>query len=420
MIRRFKTISLSIILASFAFSTVSCSSDSPEEQEKSKEVTPFTRIPFTVDEKKAIDAAKPFGVDLFAKYSELSQEDNFIISPLSAIIDLGMLANGASGETQTEILEALGWGATGLENMNAYAQRLMTEYPNMDHTTDIRLVNGIFYRDDRVSLEKIYSDKMKLVYDADTQSLGADGWEQSISKWISDKSGGLIKDMDLGYKGSLVSLLNVLYFKGFWATPFDKENTISNIFTCSDGSRNNVDYLCDKRSVAVYQNEFFTCVSLPFGNHAYYIDFMLPDEERGLDACLQALNMQMWEDSWNFTQTMRVNLRIPKFELAHISNFNKSLQVLGIKKAFESGAELDRMLGNNFGDVKVSSVMQGCAFSIDEEGVTAASTTSVNIGETMPPPLQDGGDFFLDRPFVFAIRENSSGAILFMGKISKL
>lgn len=403
---------------------VSCSHDSPDGskggEDNSKVITRFEPIPFTAKERAAIDATQPFSLDLFKKYSELTKSENIIISPLSVVIDLGMLANGVTDETQAEILEALGWTASGLENMNSYARRLMAEYPNMDRTTDVLIATGIFNQKDLISLKKEYTDKMKSVFNADAQSIDGDNWEQEISKWISDRSGGLIKDMNLGYKDALVSLLNVLYFKGFWKDKFDRGKTISGTFICFDGLMSDVDYLCDKRNVYAYQNENFSCVSLLFGNGAYSIDFMLPDEERGLDECLEDIDWEMWNTLRDNGESLRINLRIPKFEFSLVSDFKEALEGMGIRRIFSTNAQLGNMLKNKYGEITVSSVKQGCSFSVDEEDVTASATTAVNLGDTAPPPLEDGGDFFLDHPFVFAIRENSSGAILFMGKIGKL
>lgn len=398
---------------------VSCSSEGPDDSEEVREFTPFTRIPFTEEEQAAIDAAKPFGLDLFRKYCEISGEDNVLISPLSAILDLGMLANGATGETQAEILDVLGWGASGLEDMNAYANRLMSEYRGMDRTADVMIANGIFNKEGYLSVKPDYIEKMRSIYDADWRSYDENKFETEVSKWISEKTDGLIKDMDLGYKNAHLSLLNALYFKGVWKNPFDREKTRKDVFTNSDGTVSEVEYLCKESGVSVYQNEMFTNILLGFGNSAYYIEFLLPDEELSIDACISALDMDMWHSLLLRGQGMRLNLRIPKFGLSMVSDLKESLKELGIRRAFGS-AQLDNMLiFDGGGDVAVSSIKQGGSFSVDEEGVTASATTAANmmVGSI---DLVDGGDFFLDRPFVFAIRENSSGAILFMGKVGKL
>lgn len=412
-----KIIYAALVISAMPVSFTSCTSDDPDN---SKTLTRFEPIPFTSGERGIIDAAKPFALDLFRTYCAQSENPNVVLSPLSAIIDLGMLANGASGETQGEILETLGWGSTGLEEMNSYARRLLSGYRDMDRTADVSIANGIFNRRDRLGVKNEYAGKMRSVYDAHLQSFGDEDWDKGLSKWISDKSGGLIKDMDLGYKDADLSLLNVLYFKGIWTDPFDKSKTKTGEFANSDGSIKEVDYLCDRRNVRVYQNGVFTSVLLAFGNGAYNIEFLKADEEKGLDACLGELDNDMWNSLHSNGESLKVNLRIPKFDVAMVLNLKKALMELGINRAFGTNAQLDNMLDSGSGEVSVTSVKQGCSFSIDEDGVTASAATAENIGETAPPPLRDGGDFFLDHPFVFAIRENSSGAILFMGKIGKL
>ena len=402
--------SLSVVLLS------ACSDDNND----SKIETRFEPIPFTASEQAAVDATEPFSLDLFKKYSELSGDPNVAISPLSATFAMAMVANGATGETQSEILTALGFNSeSGLEDMNAYAQRLMENLGKEDPSTEAVVANAMFYKEGPV-LEKSYSNLLKSDYDADVMAISSDQYVSHISDWISKKTNGAIKKLDLGYQKSNFSLLNAISFRGRWAEPFDKGQTSKYPFISYDGGISNIDYLCDKRQIGLGQNEEWALARLDFGNGAFSIEFLkLLDPIADLDEKLRSFDVDVLGELRNNTKKLEVNLRIPKIDITLKSDLVKTLIDMGIEKVFDFDAQLGGIFQSAGAALYIDHVNQGCTFSIDEDGVVAQVVTVVGDFD-IALPIFPGGDFFLDHPFVFAIRENSSGAILFMGKIGKL
>lgn len=403
-------LSLSVVLLS------ACSDDNNDKNIKTR----FEPIPFTASEQAALNATEPFSLDLFKKYSELSGDPNVAISPLSATFAMAMVANGATDETQAEILTALGFnGASGLEDMNAYAQRLMENLGKEDPSTEAIMANAMFYKNGLV-IQNSFSNLLKNNYDADALAVSYDMYVSSIADWISKKTNGAIKNLDLGYKDSNFSILNAISFRGRWSDPFDKEKTHKYPFISYDGEISNVDFLCDKRQIGLGQNEDWALAQLDFGNGAFSIEFLkLLDPMADLDEKLGSLDSDMLNALRNNKKRLEVNLRIPKIDITLKSDLVRTLVDMGIEKVFDLGAQLGGIFQSAGSALYIDHVNQGCTFSIDEDGVVAQVVTVVGDID-IALPIFSGGDFFLDHPFVFAIRENSSGAILFMGKIGKL
>lgn len=392
-----------------------------DDGDKVKTVTKLEPIPFTKAELKAHEAAAPFGINIFKKYAELSDEQNVMLSPLSAMLDLGMLANGATDETLEEILGSLGLDASSLEDFNAYASRLMSNIKDVDKSTEIELANAVFYMRDS-SIIPAYLDKMKNYYSADAFAVEEGAAQQTINSWLSNYVPGLKLDSNEDSGGQICSLLNALRFKGVWKDQFLKSNTAKYDFTGFDNAVTKVDYLCDKRVVHISQNEYFICANLKFGNGAYSISFLKPNEEKGIDHCLNQLDYEMWNMLQSSGELYDLNLRIPKFEVEHEADLIPSMNSLGIKRLFSYGdAQLDNLFEVSR-ELYVGRLHQGSGFSIDEEGAVVESYTQADILVTSSEPdkIKDGSDLFFDHPFLFAITEYRSGALLFMGKIGKL
>lgn len=134
---------------------------------------------------------------------------------------------------------------------------------------------------------------------------------------------------------------------------------------------------------------------------------------------MEMLDTDMLRSLHESRKRLEVNIRIPKIDVALKSDLIPALVSMGIERVFDYGAQLSAMLPKAPQTVCIDQVNQGCTFMIDEDGVVAQAITIAGDMD-IALPVMPGGDFFLDHPFVFAIRENSSGAILFMGKIGKL
>lgn len=370
----------------------------------------FEPIAFTSVEVEAMARTNGFGWNLFKAVDE-QESGSFMISPLSAVMNLSMLANGAQGETLSQILDALEVGEGDLNNLNTYSKKILEGISTVDSSTDLQIANALFVRPGfRVRDE--YKSELQKWYDAEVLQLGT-GTPGQVNQWVSNKTHHRITDILKPDEENnvLFALVNALCFDGIWSSPFSESATVKDVF-CAVGRYTRASYMCKSTIVEVRQNDSFAMARLNFGNGAFSIYFVLPLDGVQLDEILPDIDEKLLASL--HPQVLNVNLRVPKFKMESKTDLIEPLKRCGIVDAFDAVAA-------NFGNLaddmaKITFIRQSCAFGIDERGVKAASAT-VSGGDVMAPPITDNSDFFLDKPFLFMIKENSSDMCLFMGKV---
>lgn len=396
------------------FSMASCTDDA----DKIKTTKPLEVVQYTRAERDALNAAEPFGIDLFKKYIEMSDEDNVMLSPLSAMVDLGMLANGTTDETLEEILNVLNFDESTLEDFNSFSNRLLSNLKTIDTSTEIDMANAMYYVSG-FPISESYIELLKRNYGAQCFSAGQGSMKSAINSWLSKYLPNIKLKDNQELSEQAYSVINALRFKGVWEELFDKNLTAEYDFTGEGNVVSKVKYLCANRKLRIRQNEYFICASLYFGNGAYYINLYKPNEEKDFNECLEHF-VGGESDAFGATELLKVNLRIPKFEIEHQSSLIPTLKELGVNRLFTFGkAELGKISTESSYVKRIDQVL---GFSIDEAGVKIESYTQGD-GEWVIDnwhPIVEGGDLFFDHPFIFTINDLSSGAILFMGKIGKL
>ena len=401
-----------------SFLAIMCITSCSDDGDSRETVKPFEVVPYTRAECDALEAAEPFGIDLFKQYLATSETENVMLSPLSVLMDLGMLANGATGETLDEVLNALNLNVTTLEDFNSFTNRLISNLKTVDSSTEIEMANALFYVKNSPIFDS-YIETLKRNYDAQVFSAECGSMESSINSWLSKYVPNIRLESNQEFPEQAYSVINALRFKGVWEAPFKKENTAEYDFIGEDNIASKVEYLCDNREIGIRQNEYFICATLFFGNSAYYLNLYKPNEEKGFDECMKHFNGEK-SDELGAIELLKVNLRIPKFEIEHKASIIPSLKELGVNRLFTLGeAQLGKISSESS---YIDKINQASKFSIDEDGVKIESYTQGDgnwVSEDWHP-IVDGGNLFFDHPFIFTINDLSSGAILFMGKIGKL
>jgi serpin B len=244
----------------------------------------------------------------------------------------------------------------------------------------------------------------------------------TVNKWCSDNTNGLIKDF---YKEedklSDVEILNALYFKGLWARgyKFDSSGTFKNEFTKSNGQKVMVDMMHNQLNTKYYMDNYLILASLTFGNKAYNMYFVLPNSGKTLDEMVkQMLLAGYWSDCINRSKQLKVDMYIPRFEVKYENDKLKDILVqMGMGIVCSPAAEFTLIAENTNFYVRASRTKT--YIKVDEKGTEAAAATSIKTPQTsnLPEPSNEKPVFPADRPFLFVIQENSTGTILFMGKI---
>jgi serpin B len=365
-----------------------------------------------------IEADKSFGFELFREVYNLSEEDNLMISPLSVSYALGMTYNGAAGTTLEAFRDVLHFEDLTNEEVNESYKDLMGQLVTLDDQVEFSIANSIWYRLGFEVLSEFIATNQEY-FDAAIEEIDFSDPKtlEIINQWIEDKTNGKIQDMLDFIPGSAVMyLINAIYFNALWKYEFDKEKTYEDNFMLADGSGHLTDYMVVNGTFNYTSNEDFRAVELPYGDSAFSMVVMLPSGEKTVSDLIANLDTEHW-DSWFDNSSMtNVQVELPKFKYGFKSLLNDPLCNLGLGVAFSGAADFTRIRPS--GGLYISRVIHQTFIDVKEEGTEAAAATIVEIREISV--IDEGPVIFkADKPFLYLIKENSTGAIVFMGKVGR-
>ena len=399
------------ILISVSF-LPSCEKADPIQKETPK---------ITLNKKAAeiLEADQAFGFELFREMYLQSEEDNIMISPLSVSYALGMTYNGAAGTTLQAFNDVLHFGDLTSEEVNESYKDLMDQLIHLDDKVEFSIANSIWYRlgfqvlPAFINTNKDYFDAaVKEIDFTDPQTV------EVINQWIEDKTNDKIKDMlDFVPDDAVMYLINAIYFNATWKYEFEKEDTYQGDFNLADGTKHQVDYMRVSGNFQYTSNEDFTAVELPYGDSTFSMVVMLPSTEKEVSDLVSVLDGTHWDAWFENSIYTGVQIDLPKFKYEFKKLLNDPLTDLGLGVAF-SEVEADFTRIHPDGDLFISRVIHQTFIDVQEEGTEAAAATIVEISFTST----GGGDpinFKADKPFLYLIKENSTGAIVFIGKVGK-
>lgn len=386
----------------------------------------MTPIVLSRSEQQIVYSQNDFSFKLLKSQLESTATSNFVSSPLGAYIDLSMIANGANGDTRTEIIEALGCEAGDIDGVNALNKRLVAELLVADKSTKLSIANSLWIEEQVKVHEQFLSDNIAS-YDVELYDFSKQDPNllSKVQAWFKEKTNGLLtlEGSQYTYMNPVIQevfFTNALYFKGIWTTPFDKALTAEKNFRNADGSVSTPQtmFASDFSFGGVYDDKGASWISLPYGNSAFELVLVLPDEGKNLNEYLVTLTGDEFKslNERGAEQMYEGRISLPKFTIEYTSSLNQLLQNIGVKSAFYPElADFSAMTDDTFA---ISNLMQQCVLSLDEEGTVAASIT-YNEYDISPAQLPTK-NVTVDRPFAFMLREKSTRSILFLGCINKL
>ncbi|MCG8327792.1 MAG: serpin family protein [Chitinophagales bacterium] len=356
-----------------------------------------------------------FGFKLFQTLHNDTPDENIFISPMSVATALSMTVNGAKGQTKADMMATLEQNNISLEAVNDGFLQLLNLLPALDPEVELNLANSIWYREG-FQVRQDFLTANEEHYDSEVASLNfADpAARETINAWVDDKTQGLIESIvDEPISSDVVMyLINAIFFKGAWLHEFDPEHTYATQFRLEDGSTTEVDMMTYNQTLLNYfETENFQAVDLPYGDSIYTMSLFLPKQDANIDDIIASLNNDNWAQ-WSesyFYQDMYFGM--PRFEMEYDESLVKALSSMGMSIAFGGGCDLT---GIADADLVIDEVKHKAFIEVNEEGTEAAAVTSVVIIETSAPQIPS---MYLNRPFIFTIRENQSNNVLFMGKM---
>lgn len=404
---------LSFITLALFLSGASCQKETNSQVEKKM---------IDLDEKSAalIEADNDFGLELFQKVRENSREENIMISPLSISVALAMAYNGADGNTKTEMEKTLRLNGLTPQEINASYQMLIGALQSLDQKVVFELANAIFYAQG-FSVKPDFLKVNENHYDAEVSPLdfSSAGAVKAINTWVAQKTHDKIRSIinKLNPQDRMI-LLNAIYFNGIWTNEFDENGTKELNFNKLDGSNMQVAMMGKEDSLEYTANLLFRAIKLPYGNGQYNMVVMLPENHKNSLDIIAALTPSNWH-KWNgeFVFESQVVVSMPRFKFEFETGLNDILKGMGMLQAFVPGkANFTKITDNE--DLYISSVIHKSFIDVNENGTEAAAVTAITFSTTsiMPQPVEKIY-FTVDRPFVFAITEKDTGAILFIGEV---
>ena len=360
-------------------------------------------------------------------YDEKVARSNNILSPISIIYALGMLNNGATGETQQQINKVLGFADTGAEGINAFCRKMLSRAVCLDPDTKLNIANNIYFNSSKgLTLNPVFLQLAKENYEAEPDIRDFhDGLTMDvINQWCSDHTEKMIEKVldEDSFNPSIVSyLLNAIYFKGNWETKFEEENTVEEPFgePVDFGQygdlRPKVPMMHQTGSYLYWENDLCQAVMLPYGNESFVINILLPREGKRICNVLETLTASSWTEQYVWRgESAIVDLKLPRFEADTDLNLKGIMSRLGMPKAFTVAAEFP-----NFCDTEtyIDLMKQVAKIKVNESGTEAAAVTIIGMAESAgPEPAPRHVTFHATRPFLYVIRDQTSGAILFIGQ----
>ena len=406
--KTFKQISLWAVLAVCLFGLVSCEGLSGEGGEK------YDGIALTKSNEAVRDQSNDFSLKLFGELAA-SGQDNVFVSPMGVVMLNLMLANGAEGETYNQIVGTMGMDRLTKDEINAYYKMMYKALMRADKKVSFSLANSLWMKQD-FSFKGSYKNVLKNVYSADSYTVDftKSATLDQINRWSDSKTSGMVpKILDYVNGGTVMMLANAIYFKGDWTNPFKKEATVSGTFTSLDGTKQNVMYMCQgTKDLTGYADDEVCVVRMPYGNGAFYMEAILPASDDFV-SFVKGLSKDKLV-KWGNNTTEAIDLQFPKLDIGYDTGdglLTGALVNLGMTLPFSNAADFSGISKN---PVFVDVIRQKAKITVNETGTVAAATGLTALrGATFHEPVIT--QMYFNRPFIYMIRESSTGAILFMG-----
>ena len=407
------------------------SSESIEEAGEPKYVNMYQEVKpvrLTAEQTVFANDNNGFTLNFFQSLNGKMKNRSIVCSPLSITYVLSMVNDGATGITEQELEQTLGFHKGGIQAVNDYCKNLIDNLPHVDEKVQLNIANAIFVND-KYQLKKQFQQDMANYYDAKAEALdfSSSSTLDRINGWCDEKTRGMIPTILERVDPRTVSyLLNAIYFKADWASMFEKNETREEVFTTPDGETR-VPLMHQNVYMNYLRNDQYAAVSIPYGNGQWMMTVMLPEDGKTTDDVISSLAASGWSTDFlknplREARRYAVDLKLPRFETAFDTDdaggLIELLKGMGIRRAFDgNSAEIPNMCEN--GDLYISMMKQKAKIKVNEEGSEAAAVTIAGlnflsaVADTQEPPK---ATFHANRPFVYVIHEQSSGVILFVGK----
>ena len=369
-----------------------------------------------------VQADNQFALDLYGRLDQEQPGKNLFFSPTSISLALTMTAGGARGQTLAEMTKALHLGDNWAQ-AHAHYRKLLDRWNavGQQRAYQLRVANrlwgqkGYAIRPEFLTLTRQeYGAEMTLLDFAQPEPA-----RREINQWVEKQTNDKIKDLipagAIDARTRLV-LTNAVYFKGDWVKPFDKKNTKEEDFTLSAQEKVKTPLMQQKATLGYTEEETFQALEMPYAGGDLAMVVLLPKKLDGLPDLEKSFSVDRLAAVLSKLRNREVVAYMPKFKTETSFSLNKTLKSLGIESAFSGNADFSGVSAQK--DLCITDVFHKAFVDVNEEGTEAAAATGVvmsTMAARVPKPTPI---FRADHPFLFLIRDTTTGSILFLGRLT--
>jgi serpin B len=370
----------------------------------------------------AAGAGEKLGMDLYRCLA--TGPGNFVFSPYSISEMLALLSDGAEGKTREELLKALHWGPASDRLSAGFGAQDRQLDLSGQHDVTLLVANGLWYQmggePSAAFLQTAQGAYRAEARSADFSTNPA-SVQQEINGWVGHKTHGKIAD--LLPPGSIkadtrLALVNAIYFKGKWEHPFEARRTSVRPFFVRGETSAMVSQMNETAELKFLSIPGADLLEMPYKGEGLSMVILLPSETDGLPSLERSLSLDPphlveWLASLDFSRPESIRVTLPRFTMSHSLELTETLRQLGVTSAFDRhNADFSPINGNH--DLYVSTLLHKAFLDVNEEGTEAAAAT---YGGMATLGVMRAREFTADHPFLFLIRDNATGSILFLGRV---
>ena len=405
-----KLIALLLVLA-FSLGMTACNQVSANDLMKD---VPAKAVDVLPDMDAGAAAAAIFGVRLFQ--TSMEEGKNTLISPLSVLYALAMTANGADGETLTQMEKVLGMD---VDKLNSYMLAYLDLLPE-SKDYNMSLANSIWFKDDpNFAVEQSFLQTNADYYGAGAYKAAFDeGTRNDINNWVKEHTDGMIPEIiDEIPDEAIMYLVNALAFDAKWADEYEEHQIREGRFTMEDGTRQDVDMM-HSEEYTYLEDDLATGFIKYYKDRKYAFVAMLPNEGVTVSQYVDSLTGEHLRELMNNPQNLTVFASIPKFETEYDIEMSEVLQEMGMTDAFDwRVADFSRLGTYNVDgmNICINRVLHKTFISVSEQGTRAGAATAVEMVAEGAMEIVEFKEVVLDRPFVYMLIDCETNLPFFIG-----
>ena len=366
-----------------------------------------------------VTAQTAFSLNLLQYELNTKRGKNVLISPYSVMQALAMTANGAAGDTRTEMEQAL--GGIPVESLNPYLYTQRIAQPH-DEKCRLNTANSVWIRDDgeRIQVDPAFLQTNADYYDAQAYRAPFDeSTVREINAWGSQHTDGMIPQiLDSIPPEAVMYLINAVVFDAKWARKYDADDLVDRKFTTFSGTEADVQMMfSDEGTYLSDENADGFLRSYEGGRYAFAA--LLPHKGLTAEDYAAALTPAHLLDVLQNRETCKVRAGIPQFSFDFSDELSSAMQSMGMELAFTGAADFSGMGRTDTGSLFISRILHKTHIDVDTEGTKAAAITAVEMNdENCVEEPEEVRYVILDRPFVFMILDTQTNLPVFTGVLN--